>query len=110
MDNVKNDSYYVNKIVTDLEFIVEHMMSVDIEELNKNDILLDSMLFRMIQISENTKGLSDGYKESKPNIPWSAISGLRNRIVHDYGSVDLNVIFETLKNDIPDLLKILKNE
>lgn len=62
MDNVKNDSYYVNKIVTDLEFIARHMMSVDIEELNKNDILLDSMLFRMIQISENTKGLSEEFK------------------------------------------------
>lgn len=110
MDNVKNDSYYVNKIVTDLEFIVEHMVDVDIEELGKNDILLDSMLFRMIQISENTKGLSDNYKMSKPHIPWSAISGLRNRIVHDYGSVDLNVIFDTLKNDIPELLEILKNE
>ncbi|MGN0526273.1 MAG: DUF86 domain-containing protein [Acutalibacteraceae bacterium] len=110
MDNVKNDSYYVNKIVTDLEFIVKHMMSVDIEELSKNDILLDSMLFRMIQISENTKGLSEKFKTSKSHIPWSAIYGLRNRIVHDYGSVDLNVIFDTLKNDIPELLEMLKSE
>lgn len=110
MDNVKNDSYYVNKIVTDLEFIARHMISVDIEELSKNDILLDSMLFRMIQISENTKGLSEKFKASKPHIPWNAISGLRNRIVHDYGSVDLNVIFDTLKNDIPELLEMLKSE
>ena len=67
MDNVKNDSYYVNKIVTDLEFIARRMISVDIEELSKNDILLDSMLFRMIQISENTKGLSEKFKASKPH-------------------------------------------
>ena len=39
--------------------------------------------------------------------PWNAIYGLRNRIVHDYGSVDLNVVFSTLKNDIPDLLELL---
>ena len=32
--------------------------------------------------------------------------GLRNRIVHDYGNVDLNIVFETLKNDIPELLEI----
>lgn len=108
MDNNKNDSYYINKIITDLEFITGHMKAVNLEELSKNDILLDSMLFRMIQISENAKGLTEEYKASKPYIPWSAISGLRNRIVHDYGNVDLNVIFETLKNDIPELLEALK--
>ena len=57
MDNVKDNSYYLNKIISDLEFIIYHMESVDIEQLSKNDILLDSMLFRMIQISENAKNL-----------------------------------------------------
>ena len=34
--------------------------------------------------------------------------GLINRIVHDYGNVDLNIVFETLKNDIPELLEMIK--
>jgi len=107
MDNVKNDSYYVQKLKSDLEFIVTHMYGIDIEELNGNEILLDSMLFRMIQISENAKRLSDNYKLTHCNIPWNALGGLRNRIVHDYGNVDLNIVYETLKNDIPELLKLL---
>ena len=78
-----------------------------IEELNKNEVLLDSMLFRMIQLSENARKLSDTYKDNNRNIPWNAIYGLRNRIVHDYGNVDLNVVFETLKNDIPELLAMI---
>ena len=107
MDNVKNDAYYMQKLRTDLEFIVKHMKSVGIEELNENELLLDSMLFRMIQISENAKKLTDDYKMKQCNIPWNALSGMRNRIVHDYGNVDLNVVYETLKNDIPELLKLL---
>ena len=83
------------------------MKNVDIEELNANEVLLDSMLFRMIQISENAKKLSDEYKLHRGNVPWNAIYGLRNRIVHDYGNVDLNVDFETLKPDIPELLEII---
>ena len=59
MDNVKDNNYYLNKIISDLEFIIYHMESVDIEQLSKNDILLDSMLFRMIQISENAKYLTE---------------------------------------------------
>ena len=109
MDNVKNDLYYIQKIQKDLHFIVLHMQDVDIEELSNNEVLLDSMLFRMIQVSENAKKLSDGYKEEKSNIPWNALSGLRNRIVHDYGNVDLHIVYETLKNDIPDLLDLLEN-
>ena len=78
------------------------------EELNVNEVLLDSMLFRMIQISENAKRLTDEYKMSHSYIPWSALSGMRNRIVHDYGNVDLNIVYETLKNDIPELLNLLE--
>ena len=74
MDNVKNDTYYLQKITQDLEFIVVHMRNVDIKELNANEILLDSMLFRMIQLSENAKKLSDEYKIQRADIPWNAIT------------------------------------
>ena len=61
-------------------------------------------MFRMIQISENCKKLTDDYKLSESDIPWNAMSGMRNRIVHDYGNVNLDIIYDTLKNDIPELL------
>jgi uncharacterized protein with HEPN domain len=109
MDNTKNDFYYIQKIKSDLKFIVSHMRNVELEELNENEILLDSMLFRMIQISENARKLSDTYKLEHEDIPWNALYGLRNRIVHDYGNVDLNIVYDTLKNDIPELLANIEN-
>lgn len=107
MDNVKTDSYYIEKIRKDLEFIVDHMQNVDIEELNANEVLLDSMMFRMIQLSANAKKLTDEYRITHGEIPWGAMFGLRNRIVHDYGNVDFKVVYETLKYDIPELLGLL---
>ena len=107
MDNTKTDDYYSQRIRKDLEFIVLHMHNIDMEELNLNEILLDSMLFRMIQLSENAKKLSEKYKSEHGGIPWNAMYGLRNRIVHDYGNVDLEVVYDTLKNDIPELLELL---
>ena len=109
MDNVKNDGYYVSKIAEDLAFIVKHTKGVDKEELSNNEILLDSMLFRLIQISENAKRLSDEYKAKHSEVPWTAIYGLRNKIVHDYGNVDLEIVYSTLKDDIPELIKEIKN-
>ena len=109
MDNIKNDHYYLEKIKKDIAFIVIHMKDVDLQGLNENEILLDSMLFRMIQISENAKKLSLEYKAENSKIPWDAMSGLRNRIVHDYGNVDLEIVYETLKYDIPELMEQLKD-
>ena len=108
MDNKKNNKYYVDKIVTDLAFIVKHTTGLSQNDLAKNEILLDSVMFRLIQVSENSDKLTDDFKKYYDNIPWRAIKGLRNRIVHEYGNVDLSVIFDTVKNDIPDLLKELK--
>ena len=83
------------------------MQDVDMEELNANEVLLDSMLFRMIQLSENAKKLSEKYRQEHNNVPWNSIYGLRNRIVHDYGNVDLEVVYETLKKDIPELMEMI---
>ena len=47
--------------------------------------------------------------EYMDNAKNDQLIGLRNRIVHDYGNVDLNIVFETLKFDIPDLLERLSS-
>ena len=108
MDNTKNDKYFIDKILTDLHFMVEHLEGISKEELERNEVLLDSMLFRLIQVQENSRKLTEEYREEHKNIPWTDISGLRNRIVHDYGHVDLSVVYATLTEDIPWLIKELE--
>ena len=105
MDNKKDNKYYIQKIVTDLAFIIKHTNGLTLEELEANEILLDSVMFRLIQISENSDKLTDDFKASFSNIPWRAIKGLRNRIVHEYGNVNLTVVYDTVKNDITQLHK-----
>lgn len=107
MDNTKDDIYYVSKLHEDMVFIVKQTKNISVEELADNEVLLDSMMFRLIQISKNAKKLSEEYKTAHPAVPWIAIYGLRNRIVHDYGNVDMGIIYSTLKNDIPKLLEII---
>ena len=101
MNNPKNDAYYMKKIVADLDFVIAHMKGISFSDLQRNELLQDSMLFRLIQIQENARNLSDAYKMAHDAIPWTDIAGLRNRIVHDYGNVDLEIVYDTLTNDIP---------
>lgn len=107
MDNKKDNQYYVKRIVADLAFIREHTDGLTQEELENNEILVDSMMFRLIQVSENSDRLTDGFKSHFRSIPWRAMKGMRNRIVHEYGNVDLSVVYDTVKNDIPKLLRDL---
>ena len=108
MDNKKDNQYYIKKIVTDLAFIIEHTEGLTHKELKENEILVDSVMFRLIQVSENSDKLTDDFKLNYSYIPWRAMKGMRNRIVHEYGNVDLAVVYDTVKNDIPELLNNLK--
>lgn len=105
---VKNDNYYISKLIENIKFIYSHMSNQTQETLERDEVLLDSMMFRLVQISENAKNLSEEFKIEHNNIPWMAIYGLRNRIVHDYGNIDLGIIFNTLKYDIAEIKLLIE--
>ena len=105
----KTDEYFVDKIRTDLQFIIDHTRGLEQEEFENDEVLVDPVMFRLIQISENSDRLTEIFKLKYSDIPWRAIKGLRNRIVHEYGNVDLSVIYYTVKDDIPTLLNVLKS-
>ena len=108
MDNVKNDAYYVQKMLKDIKFIIENTAGITLSELKRNEVLSDSVLFRVIQISENSGKLTDTFKESHSEIPWKAIKGMRNKIVHEYGDVEFDVVYQTITQDIPTICKQLE--
>lgn len=107
MDNLKNDTYYVNKMIKDIKFVMENTRGTTLAELEDNEVLCDSVLFRLIQISENTVKLTAEFKAAHVDIPWHAIKGMRNRIVHEYGDVELDVVYQTVTEDMPFLLEKL---
>ena len=110
MENPKNDRYYADKMLTDLLYIEKHMRGISMEAFYQDELRQDAMMFRLIQVSENAQKLSPEYKALRPQIPWRDVYGLRNRIVHDYGAVDLRVVYLTLAKDIPNLIDIIRED
>ena len=86
-----------------------HTKGMSSEDFESNELLLDSVMFRLIQISENSDRLTPEFKEVHSDIPWHAMRGLRNRIVHDYGKVDMSIIYDTVINGLPELLRDIEN-
>jgi uncharacterized protein with HEPN domain len=110
MDNDKKDDYYyVEKIKTDLKFVIDHTAGKTKEEIEADELLIDSIMFRIIQISENNGKLTEPFKAAHADVPWLAIKGMRNRIVHNYGHVDLTIIYDTVAHGIPEMLERLED-
>lgn len=105
MDNVKTDSYYLEKIKADLKFVISHTNGISKEEMEQNELLVDSILFRIIQIAENNGRLTEAFKTQHSEVPWMAIKGMRNKTVHDYGYVDLSIVYDTVINGMPEMLR-----
>lgn len=60
--------------------------------------------FSVLQIGELCNGLSEEYrKETSGEIQWNAIRGLRNIVAHAYGSIKLDILWDTVTSDIPAL-------
>lgn len=60
------------------------------------------------QIGELSRRVSIAVKSEHPDVPWAAISGMRNRIYHDYAALDTSVLAETVRKDLPALAQQLK--
>ena len=57
----------------------------------------------------NSIKLTEAFKKQYKEVPWHAMKGMRNRIVHDYGEVDLKIVYDTIKLDLPKLVNILEH-
>lgn len=70
----------------------------------------DATLRRLQTLSESAQRLSGELKERHPRMPWRQIAGMRNRLVHAYLGVDLDLVWSTLEADLPPLRAVVDAE
>lgn len=104
---VKDDKYYIEKSLQEINLIIEYSVALKNASNDGEKAILDGIVFRMIQMSEHISLVSDELKKKYYNIPWVNIKGFRNRLVHDYGNVDLAFVYDAINNDIPQLKDFL---
>ena len=78
------------------------------QELVKEDFLLDETLKRAFArsieiIGEASRQLSAEIRDRNPQIEWRAVSGMRDRLIHGYFSIDYEIVWDVVDNKIPDL-------
>ena len=107
---MKNDLVYLNHIKEFCEDLKCYLFEIkDFEELKKSKLYQDAIIRKLELIGEASNHISDELKVRYNDIPWNKIKGMRNRLIHAYFGIDLNLIWEVLIKDIPLLEKQIKN-
>lgn len=100
------------KNVLVLEKMLQHIQSIQIycsgcgsrPEFEADSMRVEATVFNLMQLGELAKeSLDDATKEQLSLIPWHQIYGLRNRIVHGYSGVNMQIVWDTVAKDIPAL-------
>lgn len=74
-----------------------------------NDRQLNLALVRLLEIVGEAAGRVPAEDRSRhPNIPWAEIVGLRNRLIHGYDSVDFDILWQIVIDDLPPLIAALE--
>lgn len=105
---MRND-IIVEKMIQIVERILLYCGNLDYETFSGTDMVVEACVFNLEQLGEQANRIDEEFEKRHPEIPWRQIYGLRNRIVHDYEGVNLNLVWEIISSDLPDLLVALKN-
>jgi len=82
-------------------------------DLDKDETLALAVVRLLEILGEAAKSVSGEYRRDYPGIPWGQIAGTRNRLIHGYFDVDLDIVWKIISIDLPTLIsqleKILPN-
>lgn len=108
---MRGDRYitdYLHDIVHYAEDALEFTKDLTFEVFKKDKKTVYAVVRSLETISEAARKIPDDFRKKHPEIPWTDIAGMRDKLVHDYTGIDLEIVWKTAREDIPQILKTLR--
>lgn len=103
------DYYIMLSMIETIDKIFQYTQAYkSAEELYKNDRDFDAVMMNFIVLGENVNKLSKSLKEKQKQIDWNKVYGLRNIIAHHYFGINVDMVWQIIKNNLPLLSIQLK--
>jgi len=100
----KDNLVYLDHILNSLRKAADYINGVSYADTLKDEEKQDAIIRKIEVAREATKGLSAELRERYDRIPWRAIAGMRDKLIHHYFDVDLDVVWDTVTREIPELI------
>jgi uncharacterized protein with HEPN domain len=92
-------------IILAIQKIRRYTSQMDHDAFLRDELVVDGVARNLEIIGEAARQLPEDFRRAHKHIPWTQIAGLRNRIVHDYFGLDLEIIWQIIQHDLPELEK-----
>ena len=99
----KDPLVYIDDIRDSIDAIKRYTADLTKEDFFSSTEKQDAVFRRLEVIGEAANRLPQEFTIQYPLIPWNKIVGMRNVLIHDYDSIDLDLVWETIRRDIPKL-------
>lgn len=100
---LKNQEPLLRHILDEIEFILKHSRDLNIDSLIKDEILQRAIVRSLEIIGEAVKQIGEKFKKQHSDIEWKRIAGFRDVLIHRYFSVDWDIVWDVIMNEIPVL-------
>ena len=94
---------YILDILTSIQEIEEFVEGMDFEEFVTDRKTINAVIRSLEVMGEAVKKIPSEIRTKYPEIPWKYIAGMRDKLIHEYHSVDLEIIWEVIEKEIPPL-------
>lgn len=103
-----NDRIRLQHMLDAAEKAVHYAQGKTREDLDKDELLTLAIVRLLEIIGEAAKGVDQSLRDANPAIPWRQIAGTRDRLIHGYFDVDLDVVWAIVTVDLPTLIPELE--
>lgn len=101
----KEIEVFAKHILDSVTAINSFLGNLSKSDLEKERLRQSAVIRELEVIGEAVKNIPEEVKKQYPNISWKQIAGMRDKLIHHYFGVDLDIVWATIKNDLPILEK-----
>lgn len=99
---------YLDDSIEAARKIERYTAGVSYEEFCDDEKTVDAVLRNFEVIGEAAKNVPEDVQQEYPDVPWREMAGMRDKLIHGYMTIDLEIVWATVENDIPSLLTQLE--
>ena len=106
---IKDPIVFINHIFDSIKSIESFSKGLSKSEFFKDEIRQNAIIRKLEIIGEATKNLNSEFRSKYPQVEWQKISGLRDKLIHDYFGINLERIWNIMEKDLPNLKITIQN-